>query len=219
MSELSIKRVSKADLNKVVSCLYDCYWKDPTVDYIVGAVGNSEKKRESFRKQYFKYLAKAGFLRGDIYEVDDFKGVILCVPPGNRAYDKRTTFRAGLLKLILHSGWEGVKRAYVEYSRSAREVLFTAVGDRPCFRITHIGVKPDGNHLEYLQAIIAYISSQADAKGIPCYIENTFEKYNPIYQKSGFYIVGKFRLGEYRKVPVTCLLREVDGFGFGFSHS
>ncbi|ORX86631.1 hypothetical protein K493DRAFT_319761 [Basidiobolus meristosporus CBS 931.73] len=219
MTELSINRVSKADSSKVVSCLYDCYWNDPTVDYIVGAAGSSEKKRESFRKQYFKFLAKAGFLRGDIYEVNDFKAVILCIPPGNRAYDKRTMFRAGLLNLVIRSGWEGVKRAYVEYSRCAKEVQFTAIGDRPCFRITHIGVRPGEDYLEYLEAIVKYISNQADEKEIPCYIENTFEKYNSIYQRLGFYIVGKFRLGEYRKVPVTCLLREVKGFGFGFSRS
>jgi GNAT superfamily N-acetyltransferase len=91
-----------------------------------------------------------------------------------------------LVKSILGNGWYDV-RAWMKWLDEV---------DRQHPKITHyyleyIGVTPQDQGKGYGTGILKYLSTQADARRMGCYLENANPRNLPFYQQAGFQVIAE----------------------------
>jgi len=119
---------------------------------------------------------------------DDASAVAIWFPPGNTDITPGRMLRVGMGALPFRAGISGT----VRFMRaiSATEKFHKAV-EGPHWYLMAIGTSPTRQGTGLGSALLELGTSQADATGIPCYLETATESNVAYYSKRGFEVTGQ----------------------------
>jgi ribosomal protein S18 acetylase RimI-like enzyme len=179
--------VRSDQVEAAANTLAEAFWDDP----LMQIVAPNEKKRAIVAPWFFAKSIAYGLRWGEVSSNDDVSAVAVWFPPGNTEITLGRMLRVGMGALPLRAGISG----FVRFMRalSAVEKFHKAV-EGPHWYLLAIGTKPDRQGTGLGSALVELGTSQADAAGIPCYLETATESNIAFYSKRGFEVTGEASL-------------------------
>jgi ribosomal protein S18 acetylase RimI-like enzyme len=130
-------------------------------------------------------FSSKGFALGTAYEVADFAGVALWLPPGVSA-DEETL--AGLMDRTAHPA---IKHELAQVF----EQMAGFHPREPHWYLPVIGVDPSRQGQRLGDRLMAHALARCDADGLPAYLESSNPRNIPFYQRQGFKALGQIQVG------------------------
>ena len=160
-------------------------------DPLMHILAPDAKKREAVGPWFFAKSIAYGLRWGEVSCNDDVSAVAVWFPPGNTDITLGRMLQVGMGVLPLKAGLNG----FVRFMRalSAVEKFHKAVNG-PHWYLMAIGTMPDRQGTGLGSALVELGTSQADAAGIPCYLETATESNIAFYSKRGFALTGEASL-------------------------
>jgi len=151
-------------------------------------VAPNENKRAAVGRWFFSKSIAYGMRWGEASCNDDASAVAIWFPPGNTDITPERMLRVGMGALPFRAGISGT----VRFMRaiSATEKFHKAV-EGPHWYLMAIGTSPTRQGTGLGSALLGLGISQADATGIPCYLETATESNVAYYSKRGFEVTGQ----------------------------
>jgi ribosomal protein S18 acetylase RimI-like enzyme len=164
--------------------LAEAFWDDP----LMQIVAPNEKRRASVGPWFFAKAIAYGMRWGGVSCSDDVSAVAVWFPPGNTEITPGRMLRVGMGALPFRAGIDGT----VRFMRaiSVTEKFHKAV-EGPHWYLMAIGTKPDKQGTGLGSALVELGTAQADAAGIPCYLETATDSNVAYYSKRGFEVTGE----------------------------
>jgi ribosomal protein S18 acetylase RimI-like enzyme len=182
-----MERVRPDQVEAAAKTLADAFWDDP----LMHIIAPDEKKRAAVGPWFFAKSIAYGQRWGEVSCNDDLSAVAVWFPPGNTDITLGRMSRVGMGALPIRAGING----FLRFMRalSAVEKFHKAVGG-PHWYLLAIGTKPHRQGTGLGSALVELGTSQADAAGIPCYLETATESNVAFYSKRGFEVTGEANL-------------------------
>jgi len=151
-------------------------------------VAPNENKRAAVGPWFFSKSISYGMRWGEASCNDDASAVAIWFPPGNTDITPGRMLRVGMGALPFRAGINGT----VRFMRaiSATDKFHKAVKG-PHWYLMAIGTSPARQGTGLGSALLGLGTSQADAAGIPCYLETATESNVAYYSKRGFEVTGQ----------------------------
>ena len=167
--------------------LAEAFWDDP----LMLIVAPNENKRAAVGPWFFSKSIAYGMRWGEVSCNDDASTVAIWFPPGNTDITPGRMLRVGMGALPFRAGISGT----VRFMRaiSATEKFHKAV-EGPHWYLMAIGTSPTRQGTGLGSALLELGTSQADATGIPCYLETATESNVAYYSKRGFEVTGQAKV-------------------------
>lgn len=157
----------------------------------------------------FKAIITYSLRYGEVYTTATTQGVACWLPPGNTDVTLWRSLRTGL----------ALQRAAVKFPAEARRQFLKMMAriDATHKRImtqAHwylwvLGVHPEHQEHGIGRTLLQPVLAQADAHGLPCYLETQTESNVAFYQKSGFQVIRTEEIAG-QGVPLWMMVREPD---------
>ena len=182
-----IELVRSDQVEAAANTLAEAFWDDP----LMQIVAPNEKKRATVGPWFFAKSIAYGLRWGDVSSNDDASAVAIWFPPGNTDITLGRMLRVGMGALPFRAGING----FVRFMRaiSAVEKFHKAVKG-PHWYLMAIGTSPTRQGTGLGSALLGLGTSEADAAGIPCYLETATESNVAYYSKRGFEVTGQASL-------------------------
>jgi GNAT superfamily N-acetyltransferase len=129
-------------------------------------------------------FSSKGFALGTAYEVGDFAGVALWLPPGVTADEAE-------LASIMD------RTARAEIKQDLAQVLERMAGFHPKeahWYLPLIGVDPSRQGQRLGERLMAHALARCDADGLPAYLESSNPRNIPFYERQGFEALGQIQV-------------------------
>lgn len=171
-------------LKAAARTLAEAFWDDP----LMHIIAPNEKKRAAVGPWFFAKSIAYGMRWGEASCNDDASAVAVWFPPGNTDITPGRMLRVGMGALPLRAGVNGTVRFM--RALSATEKFHKAVKG-PHWYLMAIGTTSTRQGTGLGSALLELGASQADAAGIPCYLETGTESNVAFYSKRGFEVTGQ----------------------------
>lgn len=171
-------------LEAAAKTLADAFWDDP----LMHIVAPNEKKRAAVGPWFFANSIAYGMRWGEASCNDDASAVAVWFPPGKTDLTAGRMLRVGMGALPFRAGISGTVRFM--RALSATEKFHKAV-EGPHWYLMAIGTSPSRQGTGLGSALLELGTAQADAAGIPCYLETGTESNVAYYSKRGFEVTGQ----------------------------
>ncbi len=171
-------------LEAAAKTLADAFWDDP----LMHIVAPNEKKRAAVGPWFFARSIAYGMRWGEASCNDDASAVAVWFPPGKTDLTAGRMLRVGMGALPFRAGISGTVRFM--RALSATEKFHKAV-EGPHWYLMAIGTSPSRQGTGLGSALLELGTAQADAAGIPCYLETGTESNVAYYSKRGFEVTGQ----------------------------
>lgn len=148
-----------------------------------------EKKRAAIGQWFFEKAIGMGERWGEVYTNDDAAAVSVWFPPGETELTPMKMLRAGLAMLPFKTGLGGVSR-FMKVGPVTEKLHHHSVEGRHWYLLA-LGTKPELQGTGLGSALIDVGAKQADAAGLPCYLETATESNVAFYTKRGFEVKDK----------------------------
>ena len=171
-------------LEAAAKTLADAFWDDP----LMHIVAPNEKKRAAVGPWFFAKSIAYGMRWGEASCNDDASAVAVWFPPGKTDLTAGRMLRVGMGAFPFRAGIS----ATVRFMRalSATEKFHKAV-EGPHWYLMAIGTSQSRQGTGLGSALLELGTAQADAAGIPCYLETGTESNVAYYSKRGFEVTGQ----------------------------
>ena len=171
-------------IEAAATTLAEAFWDDP----LMHIVAPNENKRAAVGPWFFSKSIAYGMRWGEASCNEDASAVAIWFPPGNTDITPGRMLRVGMGALPFRAGISGT----VRFMRaiSATEKFHKAV-EGPHWYLMAIGTSPTRQGTGLGGALLELGTSQADATGIPCYLETATESNVAYYSKRGFEVTGQ----------------------------
>jgi ribosomal protein S18 acetylase RimI-like enzyme len=173
-----------SQLETAAKTLAEAFWDDP----LMHIVAPNENRRAAVGPWFFLKALTYGIRWGQASCNDDASAVAIWFPPGNTDIKPGRMLRVGMGALPLRAGINGTVRFM--RALSATEKFHKAV-EGPHWYLMAIGTSPARQGTGLGNALLELGTSQADAAGIPCYLETATESNVAFYSKRGFEVTGQ----------------------------
>ena len=160
------------------------FWDDP----LMHIVAPDKKRRAAVGPWFFAKSIAYGMRWGEVSCNDDASAVAIWFPPGSTNITPGRMLRVGMGALPFRAGINGTARFM--RAISATEKFHKAV-EGPHWYLMAIGTSPTRQGTGLGSALLELGTSQADAAGIPCYLETATESNVAYYSKRGFEVTGQ----------------------------
>ena len=167
--------------------LAEAFWDDP----LMHIVAPNESKRATVAPWFFAKAIAYGMRWGEVSCNDDASAVAVWFPPGSTDVTLGRMLRVGMGALPFRAGIPGTIRFM--RALTATEKFHKAVKG-PHWYLMAIGASPARQGTGLGSALLELGTSQANAAGIPCYLETATESNVPFYSKRGFEVIGQANL-------------------------
>ncbi len=171
-------------LEAAARTLAEAFWDDP----LMHIVAPNEKKRAAVGPWFFSKSVAYGMRWGEASGNDDASAVAVWFPPGKTDVTAGRMLRVGMGALPFRAGISGTVRFM--RALSATEKFHKAV-EGPHWYLMAIGTSPSRQGTGLGSALLELGTAQADAAGIPCYLETGTESNVAYYSKRGFEVTGQ----------------------------
>ncbi|HLA93696.1 MAG TPA: GNAT family N-acetyltransferase [Actinomycetota bacterium] len=176
-AQITVRRMTSADLVRVVDLLARAFSDDPVLNFIVRA---DHRRAERIRRIMEVSVRKLTFPFGETYVTSGYEGAALWNPPGQRPHGWRTDLR--LLPVYLRlAGLRGLPRI------AATDRLLEEKHLRgPHYYLLAVGVEPYSQGRGIGTRLLSPVLERCDRDGIPAYLETGTERNLPLYLRLGF---------------------------------
>jgi ribosomal protein S18 acetylase RimI-like enzyme len=174
--------------DNAANTLTDAFWNDPLLTNVVAP---DESKRRHAGEWFFQATTKYGIRWGEAYSNDGASGVAIWFPPGQTTISMFRMLRVGLASMPLKLGLAGMSR--FAKAMSVGEKFHKAVRG-PHWYLMAIGTKPELQGTGLGGGLLLSGTSQADSKGLPCYLETASESNVAFYSRRGFEVTDQTEL-------------------------
>ena len=181
---MTIDTIRPDQIEAAAKTLAEAFWDDP----LMHIVAPSEKKRAAVGPWFFSKSIAYGMRWGEASCNDDASAVAIWFPPGSTNITPGRMLRVGMGALPLRAGISGTLRFM--RAISATEKFHKAV-EGPHWYLMAIGTSPTRQGTGLGSALLGLGTSEADAAGIPCYLETATESNVAYYSKRGFEVTGQ----------------------------
>lgn len=159
------------------------------VDPVYAAVLPDEIEREQALQRLFSAVAGYSVVYGVVYTTPAVEGAACWLSPGNTRVTLWRILRTGL----------GLQRAVARFNPTARQAFMATLahldgihkhqGLGPHWYLWALGVEPGRQGKGIGSRLIQPALAQADASGVPCYLETQTVRNVAFYQKHGFEVI------------------------------
>lgn len=174
------QNLQKAKLGRAFS---KAFFNEPNFTYMIP---KDKLRRKALQWFFGSFVIHLGLQYGEVYISDNNSGGAIWIKP-NQKVSFYGALRAGLLKMPLYFGFEGVKRSmnlsnYVEQIRAE-------YAPTPHWYLMALAVDPDVQSKGIGSALIHPILSNANNAKTACYLETFSQKGVNFYKKFGFEVI------------------------------
>jgi len=185
-----MQRIGPEQIEAAARTLALAFHDDP----ILKMVAPDEAKRAAIAPWFFTTALKMLIPEKQVWANEDTSAVAGWLPPGATDISTVRVMRAGMAMLPFKVGPRRALRLMQLLSKA--EPLHKAVGGPHWFLAT-IGTRPDRQGHGLGSALMKIGTDQADAAGLPCYLETMTDEDVAYYSKRGFEVTGEADVGEY----------------------
>ena len=179
--------VGKLQAEPLAEVLTRVFCDEPRFTYLIP----DETERRIVLPEIFNFAIRESQLYGETYTTPALEGGSLWIAPGRRLTVQRL-LRSSSPRTLLKISWSSLRRsmklaAWIEQFRQR-------LARRPHWYLLALGVESSKHDKRLREALIEPVLSQADASGLPCYLETFHESNLPFYEEHGFRIEGSGRM-------------------------
>ena len=164
--------------------LAEAFWDDP----LMHIVAPNERKRAAVGSWFFARPLAYGARWGRVWCNDDASTVAIWFTPGDTEMTPLRMLRVGMGGLPFKLGISGTARFM--RAMSATEKFHKQVKG-PHWYLVSIGTRSAQQGKGLGSALLELGTSEADAAGLPCYLETGTESNVAFYSKRGFEVTGQ----------------------------
>jgi GNAT superfamily N-acetyltransferase len=179
MQQLGPQQVDAAALT-----LAEAFRDDP----LLKILHPDERKHDAIAPWFFSTAIKYGMPYGQVWGNEDASAVAIWLPPDGTDMSMVAMIRAGMAALPFKVGARGALRFM--RALSATEPFHKAVRG-PHWYLLAVGTRPERQGQGLGQSLLEQGTAQADAAGLPCYLETGTEENVAFYSKRGFEVTGQ----------------------------
>lgn len=179
-----MQRIRDDQRDAAVETLALAFHDDPLLDI----VSPDRARRAEIGRWFMRGALSMGVQRGETWVNEDASAIAIWAPPGNTDFGMLDMLRAGLWRLPLKVGLGGVGRVMGAFS--ATEQFHKAVHG-PHWYLMSLATRPERQGQGLGSQLISIGLTQADAAGLPVYLETGTDANIAYYRKRGFDIVGQ----------------------------
>lgn len=186
MSQQAISPVflDESQVEQAAGLLARIFQHAPDMTYLVG---DDEKMLTRPVQRFYEAFIRIGLLSGEVYTTPSMHGLAIWTSPENNQFTFRMMFQSKLLQAVFSMGLGPAVRFF--RSSNYLERLHKEAISRPHWILVFLGVEPSQQGKGIGGELIQPILDQADAEGVPCYVESADERNHNFYKRHGFEIV------------------------------
>ena len=189
-SDMSPVPLKISQVEKGAELLAQVFQSDPMMEFLVADSSRMLNKP----KRFYQANIRIGLLYGEVYATPTMDGIAVWLGPGNTDFTFGQMLRSGLLLSTLSMGLKSLARFMQSY-KVVMELTSQSIS-RPHWLLLFLGVEPSQQGKGIGGTLIQPILNQADAEGVPCYLESSNERNLTFYKRHGFKIVGDVQIAE-----------------------
>lgn len=196
MQEPAQVNIVRPDVRGIgLSTIVTAFAADPLMRWILP----SADKYVNHSARIFDSFGGAAFDAGTAYQVADFAGVALWVPPSHAQHDDNddAEFSASLAQLVVPEQVEEVATVLAQ--------MQSYHPDYDCWYLPLIGVDPGHQGRGLGAQLMKYALARCDEAGLPAYLESSNPANISLYERFGFEVMG--RIQTKTSPPVHPMLR------------
>ena len=179
-----MERLRPEQIDAAALTLAEAFRDDP----LLTLLHPDERKRADIAPWLFGTAIKIGLPYEQVWANEDASAVAVWLPPEGANLSVIGLLRAGMAALPLKVGLRQTIRFVRAISRL--EPFHKAVGG-PHWYLASIGTRPERQRQGLGNALLEVGTSQADAAGLPCYLETLTDEDIAFYSKRGFVVTGQ----------------------------
>lgn len=152
-------------------------------DPVVVTIAPDPERRARVGRWFFGTAVEYGLRWGQVWADPDVSAVAVWLPPGSTSMTMGRMLRAGLARMPVVAGPRATGR-FLRGSWAWDEVHTSVSG--PHWYLVAIGTLPDRQGQGLGNALVKVGTDQADAAGLPCYLETATDDDIAFYRRRGF---------------------------------
>lgn len=188
--QAGIHSVTTDEINPTAQMLWSALRNDP----IFRAMMPDLPQRERVGVWFCETIIRMGRRLGAVYIAEGGAGAAVWIAPGNTDMPTATILRAGFWKIPFKIGLRGMIRFNNVSSLTLRAHKEAVPG--PHWYLAFIGVSPESQRGGIGAALVRRGIADADAAGLPCYLETATERGRAFFSKQGFEVVYQAPIGD-----------------------
>ena len=178
-----VRRATRGDVPDLAAMLARAFVADPFFAYLAGdAPERSQRMRDGWRA----ILRHASAGLSATWTTDDLAGAAIWIPPGRSVSGALDQLRM-LPALGRLTGWGRLRAVSAGLETLERARHHHA--PMPHWYLSALGVEPDRQGEGIGSALLAPVLTEADASGVPCYIETAVGRNVLLYERHRFDVV------------------------------
>lgn len=182
-NEPTIRRATAGDIPALAAMLARAFGADPFFSYLTGdAPERSQRMRDGWRA----ILRHASCRLEETWTTDDRAGAAVWIPPGRSASGVLDQLRM-LPAFARLTGWGRLRS--VSAAMEALERRRHRHAPTQHWYLSALGVEPERQGEGIGSALLRPVLSDADASGVPCYLETAVGRNVLLYERHGFDVV------------------------------
>lgn len=184
-----IRALTPEDLDAATTVLRAAFAQDPALAWLLP----DERTRTEVEPALAQAMCRYAMQRGIAWCTDDVSGIALRRPPGREHLEIGGLLAAGYAWLPFQMGIAATARL-LEVD-AVTERLHREAVEGPHWYLWSLAVDPGRQGEGLGGALMARTFAEADAAGLPCYLETTHPRARAIHEAHGFEVVGEADLG------------------------
>jgi ribosomal protein S18 acetylase RimI-like enzyme len=176
-----VKAVAMEDRGVALNTIVAAFASDPLVRWMMPKADTYL----TFAAAAFDNFGGAAFAAGTAYQVADFAGAALWVPPGHDDDDIDENVSNLLAQAVAPERLEEVG--------SVLGAMQSYHPDTPCWYLPLIGVDPHYQGKGLGAQLMKYALARCDEQGLPAYLESSNPANISLYERHGFEVIGRIQ--------------------------
>ena len=177
---MSVRPLTLADLDAACRVVEQAFASDPALTHLLPDPDKRARTAPHIARAFLRY----GMSHGIVWCTDDVSGVALRRPPGKEHMSLLGILTSGIAWLPFHLGIRGTWRMLMADRETTARHRRLMRG--PHWYLWMIAVDPNRQGEGLGGQLMARTFEQADALGVPCYLETSHPRAKSIHEAHGF---------------------------------
>ena len=177
--------MTEAHLPRVTQVMARAFHREPIMQYTLP----DEDDRPGQIRWLFGRIARYAMRYGRAHTTEDVRGFAIWLAPGDPDMQVLRLLRLGIAAAPCRLGYRSVRRL-MRFSK-VKDALHHRLAPERHWYLLMLGVDPEAQGGGVGSALVRPVLEQADADGLPCYLETAVEQNTRIFGKYGFETAGE----------------------------
>ena len=199
---MEIMRLENRQLHKASEVLAAAFFEYPMFTFYFP----EPRHRSRYLPWYFKNILTTALRYGAVYTTPEISGVVFTLPPGHTKISIPEYLQCGFFLTPLVMGLRNYVRS-MECEDFVGVTQIEIMANRPHYYLWGLAVEPGQKRQGIGASLLKVLLNQADAEGMPIYLETHDEHNVAYYQRYGFDLVRATQIPKHH-LPIWCMVRE-----------